>query len=84
MGLKDYLAGFAVSGQGAEGGGGIIAGAGMRRPRVTKVTTKAVLSPAQTLGAHNPASLFTFPVTLWRDDYFLWKIETFNFNEAKN
>ena len=60
MGLKDYLAGFAVSGQGAEGGGGIIAGVGgqagqMRRPRVTKVTTKAVLSPAQTLGAHNPA-----------------------------
>ena len=29
-------------------------------------------------------SLFTFPVTLWRDDYFLWNIETFNFNEAKN
>ena len=27
---------------------------------------------------------FTFPATLPREGYFLWKIETFNFNEAKN
>ena len=67
MRLKDYLAGFAVSGQSAEGGSGIIAGVGSQRgPWITEVTAKAVLSSAQALGAHTCCSkslLFTFPPT---------------------
>lgn len=77
MGLKDYLAGFAVSGQGAEGGSGIIAGVG-GQTRLTEVTAKAVLSPAQALSAHTHSKSllhFSSNITTWG----LFSVKNWNF-----